>query len=90
MEAYMSQITLRKIPPAIEKKLRMQARRSGVSLNKMAISLLSRGLGEKDRPASGRRRDLSRFSGTLTQKDLEEFNANTAFFSRIDPEMWKS
>jgi predicted nucleic acid-binding protein len=39
MEAYMSQFTLRQIPARVERQLRLQARKSGKSLNKTAVAL---------------------------------------------------
>jgi hypothetical protein len=89
MEAYMKQLTLRMIPARVEKQLRFHARKNGLSLNKSAIALLSRSLGAEEPAVAERKRDLSFFLGTLNMKELEEFEANTADFSKIDREMWK-
>jgi plasmid stability protein len=86
----MKQLTLRKIPARVEKQLRVHARKNGLSLNKSAVSLLSKALGVEEPVCYERKRDLSSFLGTLNQKDLKEFEADTADFAKIDREMWKS
>ena len=57
----MKQLTLRKIPARVEKQLRVHARRNGLSLNKTAVSLLSRALGVEEPGRSKHKRDLSSF-----------------------------
>lgn len=83
----MSQITLRKIPARVEKQLRIQARKSGLSLSKTALSLISKALGTQESNCSKRKRDLSSFLGTMSAEELKAFALNTASFSQIDSEM---
>jgi hypothetical protein len=90
MEAYMSQITLRQIPAHLERQLRLQARKNGRSLNKTAVSLISKGLGLEEPVKVVRKRDLSRFSGTMSIAEVKEFEANTRDFSNIDREIWNT
>ena len=85
----MSQLTLRQIPARVERQLRVQARRSGRSLNKTAVSLISKALGLEETVRAERKRDLSRFSGTMSKEQLEEFDENTRCFETVDREIWK-
>ena len=84
----MSQITLRQIPAHLERQLRLQARKSGRSLNKTVLDLMSRGLGIDEPVKNERKRDLSRFAGTLTEAEVRKFESNTRAFSDIDPDLW--
>jgi len=56
-----AQMTLRRIPDAVEKKLRARSRRSGRSINRTTIELLEEALGVKT--TDGKKRDLSMLSG---------------------------
>ncbi|MBN2188454.1 MAG: hypothetical protein JW699_03290 [Chitinispirillaceae bacterium] len=85
----MKQLTLRKIPARVEKQLRVHARKNRLSLNKTAVSLLSRALGAEEPARPEHKRDLSSFLGTMNPADLKEFESNTADFAKVDREMWK-
>ena len=84
----MSQLTLRKIPAPVDKRLRLHARQAGQSLNKAAVQLLSRALGLEQPEHSRRKRDLSRFAGVMSEEQVREFEKNTQAFESIDREMW--
>jgi plasmid stability protein len=45
MEAHLNQLTLRKIPGPVERKLRAEAMKKGKSINKTAIEMLEKALG---------------------------------------------
>lgn len=81
-----AQMTLRRIPDAIEKKLRARSRRSGSSMNSTAIALLAEALGVKE--TEGKKRDLSIFSGAWNEAEHREFERHTAPFEKIDEEVW--
>lgn len=85
----MNHLTLRKIPPDIEKKLRVHSKKNGMSLNKYAVSLLSTAMGREDSPAPKRKRDLSRFLGSMSSDNARMFTENTRDFRTIDRELWK-
>lgn len=82
----MGHITLRQIPPAIEKHLRDLARRRGSSLNKTTISLLARALGMAG--GQPKARDLSDLAGTWTEEEARAFDENVGSFEQIDDSMW--
>jgi len=81
-----AQMTLRRIPDAVEKKLRARSRRSGHSINRTTIELLEEALGVKT--PEGKKRDLSRFSGRWQESEYREFERHTALFEKIDAEVW--
>jgi len=81
----MGHITLRQIPPSIEKHLRDLARRRGSSLNKTIISLLARAPGMDERQPKAR--DLSDLAGTWTEEEARAFDEAVASFEQIDDSM---
>jgi len=83
-----SQITLRDLPEPLEREIRREARRRGLSLNKTIIAVLSERLGFQSHV--GRRRDISSLAGTWDDAALNEFSKATATFERIDEDLWKS
>ena len=84
----MGYITLRQIPPAIEKRLRAMAGARGASLNTTIISVLARALGvpEGDEKA----RDLSDLAGTWSEQEAAEFDENVRAFEQIDEDLWRT
>ena len=84
----MSQITLRNIPRDLETRLRAIAQDSHKSLNKTIVAILLNALGLS---SEGRKkRDLDDLSGCWSSSEVEEFEANTSIFERIDRDIWKS
>ena len=82
-----AQMTLRRIPDAVEKKLRAKSRESGRSINRTTIELLEEALGVKEH--KGKKRDLSMFAGQWQEAEYREFERHTALFDKIDEEVWK-
>ncbi len=83
----MSQITLRQLPPMLEKQLRTLAKETGTSLNKVVISLLKKELGLTE--DGDRKRNLTALCGTWTAEEEAEFELNTSMFTAIDQEIWE-
>ena len=83
-----NQMTLRRVPDAIEKGIRGRARSTGRSLNRATIELLEQALGI--RATDARKRDLSRFAGQWDRAECRAFERNTIAFERIDAEVWRS
>ena len=81
----MNQLTLRQIPEEVDRELRQQASRNGISLNQTVIVVLRQGLGLA--PPAKRRRNLS--LGSWTAEEADEFDRNTQIFRQIDDELWK-
>ena len=83
----MSQITLRDLPPSLEREIRREAQRRGLSLNKTIIGILEEGLGLP--PRVDKKRDLSALAGTWDNAALTEFRGSSSLFDTIDTEDWQ-
>ena len=85
------QITLRGIPDEIEKMIKKEAERKGLSFNKAFISLLERatGLRTKEKKKKNLYHDLDYLSGIWAKEEAETFQRNLEFQRVIDEELWK-
>jgi len=83
----MAQITLRGIDPEIERKIRLMARKSGKSLNRVVLDIIYQhtGLHKKERPPAD---SLRRLAGGWSEKDALEFLESIKSCEQIDEEMW--
>lgn len=83
----MSQITLRGLPPELDRDLRGHAARNHTSINKTVVELLMQatGMGETGR---GKKRDLSSVSGRWSDQEAEEFDRRMEPFEKPDEELW--
>jgi hypothetical protein len=83
----MAQITLRGIDPQIVRKIRLMARKSGKSLNRIVLDMINQhtGLSEKGkRPATD---SLRKLAGGWSEKDALEFLDSTKSCEQIDEVM---
>ena len=87
----MKQLTLRGFDLELERKLRVLARREGISLNQAALRLLRKGAGvahgpeETDTVGSS----LDELIGTWSDKEFEEFTAAVEDFQKVDESLWQ-
>ena len=77
-------ISLRNLPPDIERALVSKSEREGISLNKAATQLLERAI----RPVK-RNSDFDEFAGSWTAEAAIKFHAVLENMRRVDPEDWK-
>ena len=84
----MSQITLRNLPEPLEREIRKEARRRGLSLNSAIIAILEKGMAME--PRLDKKRDLTSLAGTWHEAGLAQFQDATAVFEKIDAENWQS
>ena len=82
-------ITLRNLPPALDRAIRDRARRQRTSANKAVISLLEERLGRATRGVAIETHDLDALAGTWTRDEAEEFDAALARQRVIDQRAWK-
>lgn len=84
----MKAITLRNIPPAVEKAIRAKARQKKISANKAVIELLQERVGvlERKKPVH---HDLDRFIGSWSSEERREFDKALGEIRQIDPELWE-
>ena len=85
-----TQLTIRGFGKELERRLRDEARRRGLSLNRAALALLRRGAGLEERPASNPVGSaLDPLIGTWTEAESREFASATAVFERVDEGFWR-
>ena len=85
----MKTITLRNLPASLDRTIRQRAKKKGVSVNKVVISLLQDHLGESEMRPVRRYHDLDGLAGSWSKQEAEAFEEALAKQRRIDPEMWK-
>lgn len=87
----MRQITIRGIPDEIEKMIKKEAKRKGLSLNKAFISLIEKetGIGAKERKKKILHHDLDHLFGVWTNEEATVFKRNLNFQRKIDEDLWK-
>lgn len=87
----MKQITLRSIPDEVEKSVRKEAERKGVSLNKAIIALLERSVGTKTLEKKKRvvYHDLDHLAGLWLREEAASFDKTLKAQRKVDAELWK-
>ena len=84
------QLTVRGFDPDLERRLRLEARNAGVSLNQAALRLLRRGAGLADAASpTAIGNGLDHLIGTWSASDERILLDATAVFDRVDEEFWK-
>jgi hypothetical protein len=78
-------ISLRNLPPEVEKAILETSRREGISLNKATIRLLEAQL---RRPA--RNSDFEEFRGAWSSAEADAFDAALAEMRQVEPADWES
>ena len=78
------QYTIRDVPERVDARLREVASEYGTSLNKAALSVLARGLGED--PDTVVYHDLDNLLGSWVQD--QAFDEALAEMDRVDSELW--
>ena len=86
----MTQLTIRGFDQELERRLRDEARRRGLSLNRAALALLRRGAGLEEPPGGKAVGDaLDHLAGTWTEAEARELREATAVFERVDEDFWR-
>jgi len=83
-------ITLRNLPPEVARRVREEADRMGVSLNRAVIRMLMKALG-LDGPEQRPRvhHDFDRFAGTWSKKEAAAFEKGLSERRGTDSELWE-
>ena len=84
----MKAVTLRNLPASLDRTIRQRAKKKGVSVNKVVISLLQDHLGESETRLVRRYHDLDGLAGSWSKQEAEAFEESLATQRAIDPEMW--
>jgi hypothetical protein len=82
-------ITLRGVPPAVERVIRRRASEKGTSLNRAAIELLERGTGIGPRKTGARYHDLDELAGAWSAEEAKAFEKALDAQRAIDEEVWR-
>jgi ABC-type uncharacterized transport system substrate-binding protein len=81
----MAAISVRGLEAQQLQDLKNEARRQGISLNKLALQRLT-GSGDN---AAAAHDDLDALAGTWSQNEADAFNAAIAPLEQVDPELWE-
>ena len=85
------QIEVPQIDPTLWKRFSLEARHRGTDVSELLDEALRQFLGMPQlrfTPKEEEDRVFERLAGTWTQEEAEEFERNTAYFSRIDHDIW--
>lgn len=85
----MKAITLRNLPPDLDKAIRKRARGKRVSVNKAVIGLLEEHLTRGERKRAELHHDLDDLCGSWTEDAAATFDRALAKQRMIDPDVWK-
>ena len=77
-------ISLRNLPPEVEKAILETSHREGISLNKATLRLLQASLRKPFRNS-----DFDEFFGTWSKAEADEFDAALAEMRKVDPIDWE-
>jgi hypothetical protein len=91
MANHVSQLTVRGLDPRLMGEILRVARAKGISLNKAALSVLTRGAGLEEPPESARLigKAVDRFVGTWTAAQARDFSRSTRSLEQVDEDLWK-
>jgi plasmid stability protein len=85
----MKAVTLRNLPASLDRTIRQRAKKKGVSVNKVVISLLQEHLGEAEARPVRWYHDLDSLAGSWSKQEAEAFDKTLAQQRTTDPEIWK-
>ena len=79
-------ITLRKLPPELQRRIRRRAKERGISLNRAVIELLEANTGRRPEPVH---EDLDFLVGAWSEEEADVFEQELSRQRETDPELWK-
>lgn len=85
----MKAITLRNIPPEIQKAIRAKAKQKRISMNRAVLELLQEQLGTPGKKRKKIYTDLDHLAGTWTEAEAKEFDEILRQQRQIDEELWR-
>lgn len=85
----MTALTIRRIPPPVEKVIRDKAHREHISLNKAVVGILEETVIGRQKTSSQRYHDLDWMCGIWNQKQSDSFQKHLKETRGIDPELWQ-
>ena len=87
----MKQMTIRGIPAEVQKAVKREAERKGLSLNRAFISVLERAVGGESREKKKKvlHHDLDHLAGLWSREESAAFEQNLRAQRKVDEELWK-
>lgn len=86
----MSNLSVRGVDRETLASLKARASKEGISVNALILRLIDQGLGKVQRKSIGHRYDdLDVLAGVWGDDETAEFEAATAPFSEVEPELWR-
>jgi hypothetical protein len=87
----LKQITLRGIPREVERIIKTEAERRGLSLNKAFLSILEKAAGVKGEAKKKKTlyHDLDHLSGIWAKEETKAFEKGLKLQRKIDEALWK-
>ncbi len=85
----MKAVTLRGIPPEVERVIRRKADESGASVNRVVIDLLEEAVGAGKRRKKILHHDLDALAGAWSREEAARFARALAAERKIDPGLWE-
>lgn len=85
----MKAVTLRNLPPHLDKTIRQRAREKRVSVNKTVITLLEEHLNRDSNKRVVLHHDLDELCGSWTKAEASAFDQSLAKQRGIDLDLWK-
>jgi hypothetical protein len=86
------QLTVRGLDARLERTLRAEAKRRGLSVNRTVLGLLNESTGLAEPPARNLTppfEDLDHLAGTWSVEDTEAFDRQLSSSRQIDEELWR-
>lgn len=85
------QITIRGFSPEVEKAVRRESSKKGVSLNKAVVSLLNKAVGAGEGKTQKRRvhHDLDHLAGAWSKDEARLFERHLKKQRQIDEDLWQ-
>ena len=80
-------ITIRKLPPEVERAILERARRERISINRAVVGMLEERVGVRE--TKKRYEDLDELAGAWTREEAEKFDRALREQRRPDPELWQ-
>lgn len=86
----MATLIVRDLDDKLHARLKVEARRRGLSLNALTKQALRQAVERRHAPdAQGRYGDLDALAGTWSVAQARQFEAATRAFTEVDPELWR-
>ena len=85
----MKTLTIRGIDAELSDKIKETATKSGESINKLILRVLTSALGLGEKQVFPIYHDLDHLAGTWTNEDGEEFHNSIRALNEVDPELWQ-